>query len=83
MGGNLRPIILPKFMSNPGSFEETGYQKAHQFYDEMRRFFARKASAEYQNEVVVIKFTMMMLKPGNKTPQIVSVWFRIITHWLW
>lgn len=52
MGENLRPIILPKFMSNPGSFEETGYQKAHQFYDEMRRFFARKASAEYQNEVV-------------------------------
>ena len=73
MSGGLRPIVLPKFMSNPGSFEETGYQKAHLLYDEMRKFFARKASAENQNEVVVIKFTMMMLKPGHKSPTVVSV----------
>jgi hypothetical protein len=72
-GGNLRPIVLPKFMSTPETFGETGYQKAHQLYDEMRRFFARKALAEYQNEVVVIKFTMMSLKPGYKNPQVVSV----------
>jgi len=49
-GGNLRPIVLPKFMSTPETFGETGYQKAHQLYDEMRRFFARKALAEYQND---------------------------------
>lgn len=73
MDGDMRPIVLPKFMSDPESFENFGYQTAHLYYDEMRKFFARKASAEHQNEVVIIKFAMMTLKPGNRTPQIVSV----------
>jgi hypothetical protein len=72
-GGSLRPIILPKFVLSPESVRETGYQEAHKLYDEMRRFFARKASAEHQNEVVVIKFTMMSLRPGYRNPQVVSV----------
>jgi len=71
--GSLRPIVLPKFVSNPEIVEETGYQKAHLLYDEMRQFFARKATVEHQNEVVIIKFTMMSLKPGYRNPQVVSV----------
>ena len=72
-GGSLRPIVLPKFVSNPEMLGETGYQKAHQLYDEMRQFFARKAMAEHQNEVVIIKVTMMLLKPGYRNPQVVSL----------
>jgi hypothetical protein len=72
--GGLRPIVLPKFVSNPEILEETGgYQKAHLLYDEMRQFFARKAMIEHQNEVVIIKVTMMSLRPGYKNPQVVSV----------
>ena len=71
--GSLRPIVLPKFVSNPKIVEETGYQKAHLLYDEMQQFFARKATVEHQNEVVIIKFTMMSLKPGYRNPQVVSV----------
>jgi hypothetical protein len=53
--------------------EETGYQKAHLLYDEMRQFFARKAMVEHQSEVVIIKVTMMSMKPGYRNPQVVSV----------
>jgi hypothetical protein len=82
-GGSLHPIVLPKFMSTPETFGETGYQNVHQLYDEMRRFFARKALVEYQNEVVVIKFTMMLLKPSYKNPHIVSVGSPELTTYWW
>ena len=72
-GGGLRPIVLPKFVSNPEIVDETGYQKAHQLYDEMQQFFTRKAMVEHQNDVVKIKVTMMLLKPGYRNPQVVSV----------
>jgi hypothetical protein len=52
---------------------KAGYQEAHKLYDEMRQFFAQKASAVHNNEVVMIKVTMMMLKPNCKVPSIVSV----------
>jgi hypothetical protein len=71
--GGLRPIVLPKFVSNPKTVEVTGYQEAHHLYDEMRQFFARKATAEHQSEVVIIKFTMMSWKPGYRNPHVVSV----------
>lgn len=72
--GGFRPIVLPKFVTDCSS--ETryyGYGEAHKLYDEMRQFFAQKASSTHQNEVVVVKFTMMLLKPGYRNPQIVSV----------
>jgi hypothetical protein len=52
---------------------QMGYQGAHKLYDEMRQFFAQKASTTHNNEVVMIKVTMMMLKPNCKVPSIVSV----------
>jgi hypothetical protein len=52
---------------------QPGYQEAHTRYDEMRRFFAQKAFTAHNGEVVVIKVTMMSLKPGNKNPSIISV----------
>lgn len=71
--GTFRPLVLPKFVTNPKLPLNNGYQEAHQLYDEMRHFFAQKALAAHNNEVVVIKVTMMTLKPGNKNPAIVSV----------
>ena len=72
--GGFRPIVLPKFVSNRHEIRANyGYQEAHIIYDDMRQFFARKASSAHGNEVVVLKVTMMSLKPGYKNPQIVSV----------
>jgi hypothetical protein len=61
-------------VSNHEIRPDYSYQEAHKMYDEMHQFFARKASSTHQNEVVVIKVTMMLLKPGYKNPQMVSVW---------
>jgi hypothetical protein len=71
--GSFRPLVLPKFVTNPKLPLKHGYQEAHKLYDEMRLFFAQKASVAHNNEVVVIKVTLMTLKPGNKNPAIVSV----------
>ena len=60
-------------MTDPKLPLNIGYQEAHKLYDKMRYFFAQKASAVHNNEVVVIKVTMMTLKPGNKNPMMVSV----------
>ena len=50
-----------------------GYQDAHTRYNEMRMFFAQKTMTVHNGEVVVIKVTMMSLKPGNKNAVVVSV----------
>jgi hypothetical protein len=50
-----------------------GYQEAHRLYDEMQHFFAQKASLAHQEEVVVIKIIIILLKPYSKNPHIVSV----------
>ena len=71
--GGFRPIVLPKIVSNREIQADYGYQEAHKIYDDMRQFFARKASSTHGNEVVVLKVTMMSLKPGYKNPQIVLV----------
>ena len=70
---SMRPIVVPKFVSNPTLPVEPGYQEAHKLYDEMRQFFAQKAMSVHAGEVVIIKVSMMSWKPGNKNPSIVSV----------
>lgn len=70
---SIRPIVVPKFVSNPTLPVKPGYQEAHKLYDEMRQFFAQKAMSVHAGEVVVIKVSMMSWKPGNKNPSIVSV----------
>ena len=67
------PLVLPTFVIKPDLPSKMGYQKAHDRYDEMRKFFAQKASTVHNNEVVMIKVTMMMLKPNCKQPSVVSV----------
>ena len=52
---------------------QPGYQEAHKIYDEMRQFFAQRAMSAHGGEVVIIKVTMMSLKPGNRNPLVVSV----------
>jgi hypothetical protein len=52
---------------------QPGYREAYTRYDEMQRFFAQKAFTVHNGKVVVIKITMMSLKPGNKNPSIISV----------
>jgi hypothetical protein len=69
----IRPIVVPKFVSEPGLSVQPGYQEAHKLYDEMRQFFAQKAMSVHGGEVVVVKVTMMSSKPGNRNPSIISV----------
>jgi hypothetical protein len=68
-------VTVPDFVSKPGDFLPTkyGYQEVHKFYDEMRSFFAKKATSTYQNEVGTIKVTLMTLKPNCRNPQMVMV----------
>jgi hypothetical protein len=67
--------VVPKFISASSGVpvNPVGYQAAHDIYDEMRQFFARKAMSTHNGEVVIIKVTMMALKPGHKNPSVVSV----------
>jgi hypothetical protein len=61
-------MVVPKFVSDPSMPVQPGYQEAHEIYNEMQQFFAQKAMSVQNGEVVVIKVTMMLLKPGNKNP---------------
>jgi hypothetical protein len=76
---SIRPIIVPKFVSDTTLPVKPGYQEAHKKYDEMCQFFAQKAMSVHGGEVVVIKVTMMSWKPGNKNPSIVSVCKQVST----
>ena len=67
------PMIVPKFVSDPGVPVKPGYQEAHKIYDEMQQFFTQKAMSVHQGKVVVIKTTMMSLKPGHKNPSVILV----------
>jgi hypothetical protein len=69
-------VAVPPFVSNPHFLGNYGYQEVHARYDEMRQFFAKKAVSTHQNEVATIKVTLMSMKPGNKSAQIVSVRIR-------
>jgi hypothetical protein len=66
-----QPLEIPGFSAN-GS-KVNGYQDAHLMYDSMRNYFAQRAYATHNVELVVVKVTMKSLKPGNKHPSIVSV----------
>lgn len=68
-------VIVPDFVSNPQNFipSKYGYQEVHTIYDEMRSFFAKRATSTYQNEVATIKFTLMTMKPNCRNPQMVMV----------
>lgn len=51
-----------------------GYQEAHQYYNEMREHFAKKAYASAANvELVVVKVTFATLAPTKKSPLCISV----------
>jgi hypothetical protein len=51
-----------------------GYQEAHQYYNEMREHFAKKAYASSANvELVVVKVTFATLSPTKKSPLRISV----------
>jgi len=67
-------VMVPDFVSKPQAFlpSKYGYQEVHGIYDEMRSFFAKRAST-YQNEVATIKVTLMSMKPNNQNPQMVMV----------
>ena len=66
------PIVVLKFILSP-MLSQSSFQEAHVRYDEVQRFFEQKAFTAHNGEVVVIKITMMLLKPGNKNPSIISV----------
>jgi hypothetical protein len=68
-------VVVPNFVSKPHDYlpSKYGYQKVHAIYDEMRDFFAKRATSTYQNEVATIKVTLMMMKPNCRNPQMVMV----------
>ena len=48
---------------------DPGYQEAHQYYNEMREHFAKKAYASSANvELVIVKVTFATLAPTKKSP---------------
>jgi len=68
-------VIVPDFVSKPQNYipSKYGYQEVHAIYDEMRSFFAKRATSTYQNEVATIKFTLMTMKPNCRNLQMVMV----------
>jgi hypothetical protein len=68
-------VMVPDFVSKPQDYlpSKYGYQEVHTIYDEMRKFFARRATSTYQNEVATIKVTLMTMKPNCRNPQMVMV----------
>jgi hypothetical protein len=68
-------LVVPNFVSRPEDHipSKYGYQEVHGIYDEMRDFFVKRATFIYQNEVATIKFTLMMMKPNCRNPQMVMV----------
>ena len=70
-----RQAVVPDFVSKPQAFlsSKYGYQEVHTIYDEMRNFFAKRATSTYQTEFVTIKVILMSMKPNNKNPQMVMV----------
>ena len=68
-----RQAMVPDFISKPFLPSKYGYQEVHAIYDEMRSFFAKRATSTHQNEVATIKVTLMSMKPNNRNPQMVMV----------
>ena len=68
-------VVVPNFVFKPQDYlpSKYGYQKVHTIFDEMRDFFAKRATSTYQNEVATIKVTLMMMKPNCRNPQMVMV----------
>jgi hypothetical protein len=74
-------VVVPDFVSKPYDYlpSKYGYQGEHVYYDEMRVFFAKKATSAYQSEVATIKVTLMTMKPNCRNPQMVMVRKNIAT----
>jgi hypothetical protein len=73
--GRQTGVVVPDFVSKPHDYfpSKYGYQDVHTIYDEMRDFFAKKATSTFLTEVATIKFTLMVLKPNCRHPQMVMV----------
>lgn len=67
------PVAVPNFISKPYLSSKYGYQDVHVMYDEMRNFFAKRATLAYQSEIATVKVTLMLMKPNNRKPQMVMV----------
>jgi hypothetical protein len=81
-GGQIVTVVVPKFVSKPHDYlpSKYGYQEVHALYDEMRAFFARRATSTYQNEVATIKVTLMTMKPNCQNQQMVMVHNNMATN---
>jgi hypothetical protein len=69
-------LMVPDFVLKPQAVLQSskyGYQEVHAIYNDMRSFFAKRATSKYQNEVATIKVTLMSMKPNNRNPQMVMV----------
>jgi len=77
-GSLVHNLDVPDFFA--GKPLRPGYQEAHNMYNDMRNHFAQRAYSSNNFELVVVKVTMMSLKPGNKNPSIVSVSMLTLTN---
>lgn len=78
----IHPIIVLKLVSDPSLPIKLGYQEleVYKLYDEIQQCFAQKVMSVHGCEVIVVKVTIMLLKPDHKNPSIVSVHERTISH---
>jgi hypothetical protein len=70
-GSLVHNLYVPDFFA--GKPLHPAYQEAHNIYNDMLNHFAQHTYSSNNFELVVVKVTMLSLKPGNKNPSIISV----------
>ena len=82
-GVPIHPILVPEIVSEPSMSVQPGYQEAHKIDDEMQLFLAQKSMSAHGGEVVIVKVTMVSLKPSNKSHSVISVDETNVSQPLW
>ncbi|KIM36153.1 hypothetical protein M413DRAFT_449355 [Hebeloma cylindrosporum] len=71
-------LPIPQLKPSPVN---PGYQEAHQYYDEMRQYYASKAyTSTATAELVVVKVRMVTLEPGKRNPTIISNLYEAVNN---
>lgn len=64
-------LSIPQLKPAPAN---PGYNEAHQYYDEMRKYYSSKAyTSAATAELVIVKVRLVTLEPKKKNPTFISV----------
>ena len=64
-------LPIPQLKSTPVN---PRYHEAHQYYNEMRQYYASKAYTSMATaELIIVKVQMVTLEPGKRNPTLISV----------